>query len=63
VIEPTWKILKIKTRPLLTSDSLRMISSNYRISTARVFDELDFTPRVSYEEGMRRVEEYWRNLK
>ena len=63
VIEPTWKILKIKTRPLLTRDSLRMISSDYRISTARVFNELGFTPRVSYAEGMRRVETYWKSLR
>jgi len=60
VVEPTWRIMRKKSRPLLTNDSLRMISSDYQISTARVRDELGFTPRVSYEEGMRRVEAYWR---
>lgn len=62
LIEPTWKILRKQLRPLLTNDSLWMVSSDYRISTARVFDELGFTPRVSYEEGMRRVETYWKSL-
>lgn len=63
LIEPTWKILRKSSRPLLTRDSLRMVSSDYQISTDRVFNELGFTPRVSYEEGLRRVEAYWRNLK
>ncbi len=63
VIEPTWKILRQSSRPLLTRDSLRMVSSDYRVSAARVFNELGFTPRVSYEEGMRRVEAYWKRLR
>ncbi len=62
VIEPTWKILRKSSRPLLTRDSLRMVSSDYRVSTERVLNELGFTPRVSYEEGMRRVEAYWKSL-
>ncbi|MBI5030403.1 MAG: NAD(P)-dependent oxidoreductase [Chloroflexi bacterium] len=62
VIGPTWKILNIQSRPLLTNDSLRMISSNYEISTKRVRNELGFTSLVSYEEGMRRIEAYWHTL-
>lgn len=62
VIGPTWKILNIQTRPLLTNDSLRMISSDYQISTERVNTELGFKPLVSYAEGMRRVEAYWHGL-
>jgi len=61
-IEPTWKILRKSSRPLLTRDSLRMVSSDYRVSTERVLNELGFTPRVSYEEGMRRVEAYWKSF-
>ena len=63
VIGPTWTILNIKTRPLLTNDSLRMISSNYEISMERVRNDLGFVPFVSYEEGMRRVEAYWKDLR
>lgn len=62
VIEPAWRLLRLKSRPLLTRDSLRMISSEYRISQERARAELGFTPLVSYEEGMRRVEAYWRGL-
>ncbi len=62
VLGPTWRVLNIKTRPLLTHDSLRFISTDYQISTERVFNELGFAPCVTYAEGMRRVEEYWRNL-
>lgn len=63
IIEPTWKLLRQSSRPLLTRDSLRMISADYQVSTTRVLDELGFTPRVSHEEGMRRIAEYWRGLK
>lgn len=63
VIEPTRKFLNIQSRPLLTNDSLRMISSNYQISMERVRTELNFKPLVSYEEGMRRVAQYWSGLK
>ena len=62
VIGPVWSILNVQSRPLLTNDSLRMISSDYQISTDRVRDELGFAPLVSYEEGLRRVEAYWRTL-
>lgn len=61
-LEPTWKILHKSSRPLLTRDSLRILSSDYRVSTDRVFNELGFVPRVSYEEGLRRIEAYWRAL-
>ena len=62
VIEPAWRLLRLKSRPLLTRDSLRMLSSEYRISQERARAELGFTPLVSYEEGVRRVEAYWRGL-
>ena len=63
LIEPTWKLFKIESRPLLTRDSLRMVSSEYQISTDRVCGELGFEPLVPYEEGIRRVETYWHGLK
>lgn len=62
VIGPTWTALKIQSRPLLTSDSLRMVSSEYRISMDRVRGELGFEPRVTYDEGLHRVEAYWKSL-
>lgn len=62
VIEPTWQLLRIRSRPLLTRDSLRLISSDYQISTERTQRELGFQPRVAYEEGMRRIEAYWRTV-
>ncbi len=61
VSEPTWKLLRLKSRPLLTRDTLRLVSSEYRISFERARAELGFTPRVSYAEGLRRVEVYWRD--
>lgn len=62
VIEPAWKLLRIRSRPLLTRDSLRLISSDYQISIERAQTELGFRPRVSYAEGIRRVEAYWREF-
>jgi nucleoside-diphosphate-sugar epimerase len=60
VIGPTWRMLRCPSRPLLTNESLRMLSSDYQISTERVFNELGFVPRISYAEAMRRLETYWR---
>lgn len=59
---PAWRILRLRSRPPLTRDVLRMISSEYRISQTRTRQELGFTPLVSYEEGLRRVDAYWRGL-
>ncbi|MBL8057559.1 MAG: NAD-dependent epimerase/dehydratase family protein, partial [Anaerolineales bacterium] len=59
---PLWRLLRLKSRPPLTGDTLRMLGSEYRISQARTRQELGFAPRVSYEEGLRRVEAYWRGL-
>jgi nucleoside-diphosphate-sugar epimerase len=62
VIEPAWKLLRIQSRPLLTRDSLRLISANYQISIERAQIELGFRPRVTYAEGIRRIAEYWRDF-
>jgi nucleoside-diphosphate-sugar epimerase len=62
VVEPTWKLLGKTSRPLLTRDSLRFISSDYQISTERVRTELGYQARIPYQEGIRRVEAYWRTL-
>lgn len=54
-----WRLLKKKTRPLMTPDSLLNLMTDYRISTARVCDELGFVRRVSYEEGLQKIARYW----
>ncbi len=55
-----WRLLRKKTRPLMTPDSLRNLMTDYRISLARVCGELGFVRRVSYEEGMQKIAGYWR---
>jgi nucleoside-diphosphate-sugar epimerase len=62
VIAPAWRLLRLRSRPLLTPDSLRLLSSEYTISLDRVRRELGFEPRVSYAEGLARVEAYWREF-
>ncbi|MCS6843304.1 MAG: NAD(P)-dependent oxidoreductase [Caldilineales bacterium] len=59
VVGPTWRLLRIRSRPLLTPDTLRMLSADYRISTDRVRSELGFQPLVTYAEGLRRIAAYW----
>lgn len=59
VLGSTARLLRRRTRPLLTRESLRMISSDYRISTERTRTELGFQPLVTYAEGLRRIAAYW----
>jgi 2-alkyl-3-oxoalkanoate reductase len=61
-LPPLWRALRIKTRPLLTPDSLRNLMTDYKISLRRTCHELGFEPRVSYVQAMQCIEAYWRAL-
>jgi nucleoside-diphosphate-sugar epimerase len=56
---PLWRGLRIKSRPLMTPDSLLNLMSDYRVSMERVRGELGFVRRVSYEESLAKIAGYW----
>lgn len=57
---PLWRLLGKKTRPLMTSDSLRVLMTDYHISTARLRQELGWQPRTGYQQGLEAIAAYWK---
>jgi nucleoside-diphosphate-sugar epimerase len=58
-LPPIWRILGLRSRPLMTPDSVKILMTDYNISAERVRTELGYTARVSYEESLKRIEAYW----
>jgi len=52
IMELVWKILGIKTRPLLTTYTVKNLGSRFRFSIAKAERELGWKPKISYKEGM-----------
>ena len=51
LMEFTWKILKKKSRPLLTTYTVKNLGSRLRFSIKKAERELDWVPPISYERG------------
>lgn len=58
VFEVLWKTFRVKKRPPLTREALNLVGSDNRFPNQRVISELDYTPQISYAEGMARTKEY-----
>ncbi|MFA5322027.1 MAG: NAD-dependent epimerase/dehydratase family protein [Smithella sp.] len=58
LLEGIWTLFGIQKRPLITREALNLIGSNNRIPIDRVKNELDYTPQVSYAEGLNCIKEY-----
>ncbi|MBN1364360.1 MAG: NAD-dependent epimerase/dehydratase family protein [Syntrophaceae bacterium] len=58
LFEGIWKLFGIQKRPLITREALNLIGSDNRIPIERVRNELGYTPRVSYAEGLNHIKEY-----
>ena len=56
---PLWRLLRKTSRPLMTGDSLRVLMTDYHISTERACSELGFERLVSYEDSLARIATYW----
>ena len=52
VMELIWNVLGIKTRPLLTTYTVKNLGSRFRFSIAKAERELGWKPKISYKEGM-----------
>jgi len=62
VMELTWKILRKKTRPLLTTYTVKNLGSRFRFSIEKAERELGWTPKISYQEGFARTMVWLRTL-
>lgn len=51
-MESFWKLFNIKSRPLLTSYSVKNLGSRLRFSIKNAKDKLNWRPSCSYEKGM-----------
>ncbi|MGZ6123519.1 MAG: NAD-dependent epimerase/dehydratase family protein [Myxococcales bacterium] len=60
VIEPVWRVLRLRGRPPLTYEALNIVGSDNRIPIARVQRELGFAPVISYDEALRGIESWLR---
>ncbi|ABW67997.1 NAD-dependent epimerase/dehydratase family protein [Desulfosudis oleivorans] len=58
VFEKTWKLFGIQKRPPVTRDALNLVGSDNRFPIDRARKELGYAPKVSYEEGLKRIREY-----
>jgi nucleoside-diphosphate-sugar epimerase len=57
-LEAVWKFFNIQKRPPITREALNLIGSDNRIPNDRVKKELNYSPRISYAEGLQRTREY-----
>jgi len=58
VLEAIWKFLAIEKRPPITREALNLVGSDNRIPIERIRKELGYEPKISYAEGLKRIEEY-----
>jgi 2-alkyl-3-oxoalkanoate reductase len=52
VMELIWRMLGIKTRPLLTTYTVKNLGSRFRFSIEKAEKQLGWKPKISYKEGM-----------
>ncbi len=62
VMEFTWKLLRIKTRPLLTTYTVKNLGSRLKFSIAKAERELGWKPKVSFEQGFAKTMEWLKTL-
>lgn len=62
-MQNVWKILGIKSRPLLTTYIVKNLGSGWRFSIAKAKRLLNWTPRISYDEGLSKTIEWLKSVK
>ena len=60
LMEAAGKLLHRRQRPQLTREALQLVGSHLDIPIHKARAELNYQPRVSYEQGLAQVEEYWK---
>ncbi len=61
-MELVWKALKIKTRPLLTTYTVKNLGSRFRFSIAKAERELGWKPRIPFRKGFEKTMEWLKTL-
>ena len=62
VMECIWKLLRKKTRPLLTTYTVKNLGSRLKFSIAKAERELDWKPKISYAEGFNKTMAWLKTL-
>jgi len=57
VLEKVYSFAKLKTEPVMTRFLATQLAKSYWFDTTRAENELGFIPKISIEEGMRRLKE------
>lgn len=55
VLEVVWRLFRLRSRPLLTTYTVKNLGSRLRFSIGRAERELGWKPKVSYHEGLART--------
>ena len=62
IMELIWKTLGIKTRPLLTTYTVKNLGSRFRFSIDKARRELGWKPKISYKDGMNATMKWLKTL-
>jgi nucleoside-diphosphate-sugar epimerase len=58
-LEASYRLLRIKQRPLITRQSMSLIGLSQIFATDKITDRLGWQPRVGLETGLERIREWW----
>ncbi len=62
IMEALWKVLNIKTRPLLTTYTVKNLGSRLKFSIAKAERELGWKPKVPFKQGFAKTMEWLKTL-
>lgn len=62
MMEFVWRLLRKKTRPLLTTYTVKNLGSRLKFSIAKAERELGWKPKIPYSEGFKRTMEWLKTL-
>jgi nucleoside-diphosphate-sugar epimerase len=62
VLEGLWRLLRRRTRPLLTTYTVKNLGSRLRFSIGKAGRELGWKPRIPFSEGFARTMDWLRTL-
>jgi nucleoside-diphosphate-sugar epimerase len=61
-METLWKIFNIKTRPLLTTYTVKNLGSRLKFSIAKAERELGWKPKIPFKQGFAKTMEWLKTL-
>ena len=59
VLEATYRLLRIKQRPLITRQSMSLLGLSQIFATDKITDRLGWQPRVELETALEQIREWW----